>query len=149
MKKFNWGTGIFLAVTLFVIATLSVVSYLISLDFYLVSNDHYEEGVEYQQTIDGRERADQLDEKVVMLFDEEKVALNLIFPSDMINESLSGELIFYRPNDSNMDKKILLKLDDNRSQSVPMGTFEKGKWKMTLTWKVDSLEYIEEKTVII
>ncbi len=56
MKKFNWGTGIFLAVTLFVIATLSVVSYLISLDFYLVSNDHYEQGVEYQETIDGQQR---------------------------------------------------------------------------------------------
>ncbi|MFN1834498.1 FixH family protein [Balneola sp. MJW-20] len=149
MKKFNWGTGIFLAVTVFIIATLSVVSYLISLDFYLVSNDHYEQGVEYQQTIDSKERADKLDDKVVMLFDEENVALKMIFPPDMAREGLNGEVTFYRPNDSGMDRKIRLQLNEDRTQSVSMRDFEKGKWIMTLSWEVDSLTYIEEKTVII
>jgi hypothetical protein len=52
-EKFNWGSGITIAIVVFVLATLSTVSYLISLEFYLVSEDHYEEGVQYQETIDG------------------------------------------------------------------------------------------------
>lgn len=150
MKKFNWGTGIFLAVTVFIIATLSVVSYLISLDFYMVNENHYEEATEYQETIDSRQRAEDLEERVVILFDEKQLALRVIFPPEMTSaDSLSGEIIFYRPNDSAMDRKVILDLDENRSQVVPMTKFAKGKWIMNLTWQADTLTYLEEKTILI
>ena len=148
-KKFNWGTGLFLTVTVFIIGTLSVVSYLISLDFYMVNDNHYEEAVNYQQTIDSRQRAENLENKVVMLFDEEKVALKVIFPEEMVNASLSGTIEFYRPNDSGMDRIAKLKLDENRTQMIPMSDFTKGKWVMKLSWEADSLSYLEEKTILI
>lgn len=150
MKKFNWGTGIFLAVTIFIIATLSVVSYLISLDFYMVNENHYEEAAEYQQTIDSKQRAENLEERVVVLFDEKKVALKVIFPPAITSaDSLKGEFIFYRPNDSSLDRRVILDLDENRSQVIPMTKFTKGKWIMNLSWKADTLTYLEEKTILI
>lgn len=149
MKKFNWGTGIFLAVTVFVIATLSVVSYFISLDFYLVSNDHYEEGVEYQTTIDGQERARNLENPVLVLFDEPTVSIKIFFPEELRTDSLSGSATFYRPNDSELDRKYSLQINEDGQQIIPVSDFEKGRWKLTLEWKQDSLIYIEEKNIFI
>lgn len=149
MKKFNWGTGIVLAVTLFIIATLSVVSYIISLDFYLVSNNHYEEGVEYQQTIDNKNRAQNLEKPVVVLFDESSTSIKLIFPQEILSDSLSGDVTFYRPNNPELDRKYKLSLDTQGLQTIPVGDFEKGRWKLSVEWEADSLSYLEEKNIFI
>jgi nitrogen fixation protein FixH len=149
MKKFNWGTGIVLAVTLFIIATLSVVSYIISLDFYLVSNNHYEEGVEYQQTIDNKNRAQNLEKPVVVLFDEGSTSIKLIFPQEILSDSLSGDVTFYRPNNPELDRKYKLSLDTQGLQTIPVGDFEKGRWKLSVEWEADSLSYLEEKNIFI
>lgn len=149
MKKFNWGTGIFLAVTIFIIATLSVVSYMISLDFYLVSNDHYEKGVEYQETIDSKQRTANLDTPVLVLFDEPTVSIKITFPEKLRSDSLTGTITFYRPNNSDLDRVYKLEIDNNGRQTIPVGNFEKGRWKLTLEWKSDSLIYIEEKNILI
>lgn len=149
MKKFNWGSGIVLAVTLFIIATLSVVSYIISLDYYLVSSNHYEEGVEYQQTIDNKNRAQNLDNPVVVLFDEGSTSIKLIFPQEILSDSLSGSVTFYRPNDPDLDKKYNLSLNKEGLQTIPVIDFEKGRWKLTVEWEADSLTYIEEKNIFI
>lgn len=148
-EKFNWGTGIFLAITLFVIATLSVVSYLISLDFYLVSSDHYEQGVEYQETIDGQQRVKNLENPVLVLFDEPNVSIKITFPKELRSDSLSGSVTFYRPNDSELDRKYKLQIDEDGRQTIPVSDFEKGRWKLTLEWKQDSLIYIDEKNIFI
>lgn len=149
MRKFNWGTGIVLAVTIFIIATLSVVSYLISLDFYLVSKDHYQEGVEYQQTIDKKQRAENLETPVVVLFDEPTVSIKLIFPKEVLSDSLSGDITFYRPNNPELDKRYKLNLNPDGLQTIPVGEFEKGRWKLTVEWKADSLAYLKEKNIFI
>lgn len=149
MKKLNWGTGISLVITVFVIATLSVVSYIISLDFYLVSNDHYEKGVEYQQTIDGQLRADSLENPVVILFDEPTVSIKILFPEELRTDSLDGTINFYRPNDSALDRNYKLKLDETGRQIISVSDFAKGRWKLTLSWTSDSLSYIDEKNIFI
>lgn len=148
-EKFNWGTGIFLAITLFVIGTLSVLSYIISLDFYLVSKDHYEQGVEYQETIDGKNRAENLENPVLILFDEPSVSIILTFPKELRADSLSGSITFYRPNNSNLDRKFKLQIDENGRQFIPISNFEKGRWNLTLEWKQDSLVYISKKNIFI
>lgn len=149
MKKFNWGSGIVLAVVVFIIGTLSMVSYFISLDFYLVSNDHYEEGVEYQETIDKKKNAEELEHPVLVLFDEPSVSIKLIFPEALLTDSLSGEVIFYRPNAPSLDKKFKLELNESGSQTIPVQEFEKGRWKLTVEWKADSVSYIEQKNILI
>ncbi|MDX1640407.1 MAG: FixH family protein [Balneolaceae bacterium] len=149
MKKFNWGNGIFLAVTIFIIATLSVVSYIISLDFYLVSNNHYEEGVNYQETIDNKMRAENLENPVVVLFDESTTSIKIIFPDEIRREPLSGNIMFYRPNNPELDKKYELNLDIDGLQTIPVNEFEKGRWKLSVEWEADSLKYLEEKNIFI
>jgi len=149
MKKLNWGNGIFLAVTVFVIATLSVVSYLISLDFYMVSTDHYQEAVDYQETIDSKKNAAKLEEPVVVLFDEKTLSVDLYFPPVAAAAVDSGTVHFYRPNDSKLDKKVVLSLNREGKQRISVADFTKGKWVLSIEWKADSLNYLEKKSIII
>lgn len=149
MKSFDWGKGITLAITVFVIATLSVVSYIISLDFYLVNNNHYEEGVNYQQTIDSRERTEALDQPVVVLYDEARVAVKVVFPDEIVEIAQEGTIHLYRPNDSNLDMNLPIEFEGGSTHVIPMERMEKGKWILTINWTMNDLDYITEKVIII
>ncbi|MFY0696412.1 MAG: FixH family protein [Balneola sp.] len=148
MKKLNWGSGLALAITVFVIATLSVVSYLISLDFFLVTNEHYEEGVEYQQTIDQKKRSSELEDPVVIVFDEKLEALRVVFPNNFVGKA-QGDVKLYRPNNPEMDKKLPLSVNANGIQLISTSALEKGKWVLKIEWNADEKSYLEEKTIII
>ncbi len=149
MKSFNWGKGISLAIAIFVIATLSVVSYIISLDFYLVNNNHYEEGVNYQQTIDSRQRTEALDQPVVVLYDEARVAVKVVFPDEVVENAQEGTIKLYRPNDANLDMNLPIEFEGGSTHVIPMERMEKGKWVLTINWTMNDLDYITEKVIII
>lgn len=149
MFKFDWGKGIFIAITVFIIGILSMVSYFISLDFYMVNNNHYEAGVEYQDTIDSKERASLLEEPVVILFDEDRVALKVLFPDAILDKAEDGNIALYRPNDSSKDKELAIQFEAGNTHVIPMEFMDKGKWILTVTWKMDQLEYQEQKVIII
>jgi len=149
MKSFNWGKGITLAIVLFVIGTLSMVSYMISLDFYLVNNNHYEEGVNYQETIDSRERTKSMEEPIVVLFDEERIAVKVVFPDNVVENAQEGTIHLYRPNDSNLDMNLPIEFKGGSTHVIPMERMEKGKWVLTINWTMNDLDYIEEKVIII
>jgi len=148
VKNFNWGKGIALSITIFVIAMLSLVSYFISLDFFLVSNDHYEEGVQYQETIDSKSRSSHLADPVLVVFDEENVALRIVFPSELVGK-VQGDIKLYRPNDPTMDKSIPLSVNATGTQIIPVNDMAKGKWIMKISWVMGEQSYLEEKTIMI
>lgn len=148
MKKMNWGKGIALAITIFIIGTLSMVSYFISLDFFLVTNNHYEKGVEYQKTIESKERARQLENPVLVVFDEKTESLRIIFPNELIGKA-QGNINLYRPNNPKLDKRLPLQVNATGTQVIPVSEMEKGKWILTIEWTIDQLDYLEEKTIMI
>ena len=148
MKKFNWGSGIALAITVFVIGTLSMVSYFISLDFFLVTNEHYEEGVEYQQTIDERKRSADLKDPVVIVFDEKLEALRVVFPNKFVGKA-QGYIKLYPPNNPELDGEIPLSVNASGIQLISTSALEKGKWILKIEWNSDEQNYLEEKTVVI
>lgn len=148
MKKLNWGNGIALAITIFVIGTLSMVSYFISLDFFLVSNEHYQEGVDYQQTIDQRKHSSDLINPVLILFDEKLEALRIVFPNEFVGKA-QGNIKLYRPNDPKMDAKLPLSVNANGTQLISTSALKKGKWILKIEWSADEENYLEEKVIII
>lgn len=148
MKKFDWGKGITLAITVFVITTLSVVSYLISLDFFLVTNNHYEEAVEYQEVIDQKKRASELENPILVVFDEKIEALRIVFPNELVGKA-QGDIKLYRPNNPEMDAELPLKVNATGTQLISTRAMEKGKWVLSIEWEVEDTKYLEEKTVVI
>lgn len=85
----------------------------------------------------------------MVLFDEGSTSIKLIFPEEIRIDSLSGNVTFYRPNDPTLDKKYKLSLNTEGLQIIPVGDFEKGRWKLSVEWEADSLTYLEEKNIFI
>jgi hypothetical protein len=145
----NWGKGITISITVFVVATLSVVSYLISLDFYLVNQDHYEQGVHYQDVIDSKDRVQKLPEQVVILFDESRTALKIVFPDSVHNYAENGLMRLNRPNNPEIDKEVSILFEAGSTHIIPTEGLEKGKWNLDLSWELNGEEYLIEKDIIL
>lgn len=146
---FDWGKGLTVVIVLFICATLSVVAYIVSLDYYMVTENHYEKAENYQEHINRVEQAGALKEPVTIDFIKENGTVSVRFPSYFSETKVTGKIEFYRPNNPALDKTIDLDLDENFMQQVSTQDLAKGKWLVKIIWSSDTREYYKEKSIFI
>jgi|AntRauTorcE11898_2_1112593.scaffolds.fasta_scaffold06031_4 hypothetical protein len=146
---FNWGTGITVAIILFISITLGVVGYLVSLDYQMVAPNYYKKAKNYQQHIDRVELTNTLSEPVKIEFadDEQKIAIR--FPSSINHKDVSGTIELYRPGNSRLDQTIKLLLDDKNVQHIDTINLATGKWVVKVSWSSDDKNYYQEKSIFL
>lgn len=145
--KISWGTGIVIAIIIFMTITVATVIFMMNQDVDLVSDDYYEKGIKYQQQIDMENRSQRLKENVKMEWTGNMFEIS--FPEDYVNHTITGEILFYRPSDSKKDFKLPLSLME-RIQFVPVQGLEKGLWRVQLNWILDNKEnYYSETSFIL
>lgn len=146
-SKFNWGTGILIAIIVFMAITVSTVIYLMNQKVDLVTDNYYAKEIKYQQQIDMMNRTNEMGEAVTINSEEEFV--KIIFPKSLIEKKLTGTVQFYRPSDSGKDFTLPLVLDSSSQQLVPSKILQKGYWKVIVNWNQDSLDYVKESSFVI
>ncbi|MDZ7694919.1 MAG: FixH family protein [Balneolaceae bacterium] len=144
----NWGKGLAIVISLFVVTTLSVVFYLVSLDYYMVNENHYEQAVKYQQQINRIEHTTALDESV-SIRQLENQNIEIQFPDSLAALQPKGIVKLYRPSDSNLDRSFKLDLDVEGRQLIPGADLQKGKWMVQITWQSENKEYFQEAAVFL
>ena len=146
--KFNWGTGIFIFIILFMVTMLGVVYLSFQQDNDLVDESYYPKGMEYQQEIDGRVRAlalstlfsaEQINDEVIVTYPEEFKTMNFE----------KGEIFFYRPSAQKFDIKEEMKPGSDLKQTFPLSRFQTGKYIVKYSWIMGGEVYYDEKTIII
>jgi hypothetical protein len=145
--KFNWGTGIFLVLTVFILAIIFFYIYITNLDIKLVEDNYYEKELVYQERIDKIKNTSALSGKIRLL--KEPGVIILQFPHSDSIHSLSGSAWFYRPSDPDKDFTVPLQLNDSSSQVFDVSKLDKGKWMLKLEWEMGGKEYYYEEGVII
>ena len=148
-SRFNWGTGLAVAITLFVFTTLGVVGYLISLDFHVVAENYYEQAENYQQHIDRVEQSSELEEPVKIGLSADKKTVAITFPESEYVKGITGTVELYRPSDSSLDRVLKLDLNENRTQHIDAAKLLKGKWTVKLNWSLGSKEYYTQQNVFL
>lgn len=143
MKKISWGTGIVIAIIIFVVLVLVQTIYLMNQKVDLVEEDYYKKGIEYQKDIDVQKKTSELSEKV--RFDFNGQYLIISFPENLSDNKISGEILFYRPSDSGLDIKLPLQTD-SLSQIIPVSNLKKGFWRVKLRWQYDGQDYYDESS---
>lgn len=146
---FNWGKGITLVIVLFIIATLTVVAFIISLDYHMVTDNHYEKAENYQEHIDRVEQAGALEEPVEINYMGQEQLLQIRFPESLSDSEPRGTIELYRPNDASKDQKITLQLDGNGTQNIPGHNLLKGKWIVKVTWSTGPKSYYHQKSIFL
>lgn len=139
----NWGKGIFIFYSLFVIAILWVVVFSFSVDVNLVSDDYYQQELAYEDQIVRIKNTDSLVEKPTVILKNGYVELT--FPKDL---KVKGTILFFRPSDATKDIKIPIALGLNGKQEIAFSTQVAGLWKAKLTWSQDEKEYYQEFVIV-
>ena len=146
---FNWGTAITGAIILFIVTTLSVVAYLVSLDYYVVDKNYYEKAERYQQHIEQVEQASAMVEPVQIKLGGDKKMMTIAFPASVSVDDINGTVQLYRPSDSSLDRTLKLSLDDNRVQHIATGELISGKWIVKIQWAEASKKYFTQKDIFL
>lgn len=147
--KFSWGHGISLAIFLFVVATLSMVTYIVGLDYHLVSENHYEEAVQYQAQIDRIKQTRELNKEVTVSYSTQEEVIRVVFPEELFGSITSGTIELYRPDDSDKDQQFEIAVQKGNIQLVRADGLAKGRWYVKVRWDDREKGYYMEKSIFI
>lgn len=146
-SKWNWGKGIVLLISGFVLLKILLVYIVMIQKVDMVTDNYYEKDLLYQQEINRQKNVIELNEDVTLMFSEN--ILNVRLPEYNAEQKFNGSIYFYRPSDSSLDKQTSLKVDKNGRQLFDLSTFEKGVWKVQLKWSYNDKEFSYQQMIYI
>ena len=145
--KVNWGTGIVIALALF----MSFITYLVitmttdkAYNHDLVVEDYYKEELAYQEEIDAEENLKALSEKIVS-----KKAENgwlITFPKEIQNDKIKGTVFLYRPSNKQLDFDFPIVLSGS-NLLIPDERLLDGRWNITLDWEYGGKSYLYKESI--
>ena len=145
--KFNWGTGIFIFITLFLLTNAFVIYKSFQQRNDLVEEEYYPQGLEYQKQIDRFANANALIGKIKIT--EEAGELIISYPSEFKDKTVKGLVIFFRPSDEKADFQDSISFDKAMIQKIPVQNMVKGKYVAKFFWVMQGKEYAYESTLRI
>ena len=145
--KITWGTGIAIFFVIFVIALVSVVMKARKVDHSLVAENYYEHDLSYQEHYDKLKNVKIDSAYVGIQIHRNTRKLVLQFPeSDGI---ISGELLFFKPNNKSLDFEKPIITDSLHRQTVDISELAAGLWKIKVDWSNGQKSYFQEKRIQI
>ncbi|WP_370901234.1 FixH family protein [Chryseobacterium gossypii] len=148
MKNFSWGHGIVIALAAFIIFILSMLFLFPNgqKNSEMVTDNYYEEELQYQDVIDAKKRADTLQEKPV--YSQNKEGIKITFPQSHDNSNTTVKFVLNRTDDQNLDIKKSVQLDANKSFLIPSQVLKVGNYTLRLMWTKDKTDYRMDFDVI-
>ncbi len=145
--KFNWGTGIVLALIVMIGGMIVLVSIALRQNYDLVESDYYQKSVNYQQHIEEVKNTEALADKVKV--EQTADSLKLIFPSLSAVPNYSGEIHLYSPVEEKRDEVVKLKLNDRFSQVISLKNMKRGRYAVKINWSANSVPYYQEQEITV
>ena len=143
-----WPLGITVVLVLMIVNTIIFIFYLQDVNFDLVTDDYYQEGLAYQERIDRINNSNRLSEKVQIKLKTASV-LEINFPKSLNLEEIQGNIVFFRPDARELDQTFSVALDSMGIQELEVSDFKRGNWKVKLLWNDNSKNYYDEVAIFI
>ncbi|MCI2229016.1 FixH family protein [Polaribacter sp. MSW13] len=146
--KFNWGTGIVIAIVafmgfiLYMVITMSTDK---TYSYDLVTEKYYQQELKYQNEIDAEENASKLDENISVL--KTKDGLQIKFPSNFFPKKIKGKVFLYRPSNKQLDFEIPISIS-NTYLLVPEKRLLDGRWNIIVSWNYKNKDYLFKKEIV-
>jgi len=139
--KFTWGHGLVVALGCFMAFILTLV--LLSGNMgEMMDEDYYVKTIKYQNDIDAAARANSLQQKPEIVKQANGYLLRFFS-----NTTQNGEILLLRPNNSEQDLAIPLKLNDRGEQLIHAVKLIDGDYEAFIRWKQDGRDYLIKKTL--
>ncbi|GAL85920.1 hypothetical protein MYP_3149 [Sporocytophaga myxococcoides] len=142
----SWGYRI-------TILTLGFVSFMTFLvisafrqEFDLVTEDYYGKELQFQNQIEKQSNQMQLKDSLSCIVSDNNVIIK--FPDELIQNNITGEVLFFRPSDAGKDVKRLIN-SKNGVEVFRKELFQKGYYKVQVDYSSGGKKYYYEKSIII
>jgi hypothetical protein len=112
----------------------------------LESKDYYLQELKYQDKLEAIENTGKLSWSIDHSVDAENVILTI--PSENAN-SMSGEIYFFCPSNSDNDVKVKMNFDKDGKQIISKSKLKAGAYKLKLSWSVKGKDYFTEEVITI
>lgn len=145
--KINWGWGIAIFFSIFVVSLVYFVIKSTTYDNSLVEKDYYAKDIAYQEHYDKLKNSSALKKDLSITELPQKEAVRLQFPTDLGKPS--GTIHFFNPAKSELDFTLDIAADTNQSQLIPIADLKKGLWKVKVDWQADGKAFYKEEAVVL
>ncbi|NND76641.1 MAG: hypothetical protein HKN39_00465 [Flavobacteriales bacterium] len=144
--KFNWGTGITIAIIAFMAFILFMVFKATSTNADLEAPDYYDQEIKYQTRIDAKDNADALDGELKV--EQTSNAIIFTFPNDISDRIDLGTIHFFRPDNASHDRVFEIDVK-NGMQAIPSNELYGGRYSVKIEWKANDKDFYVERTLNI
>lgn len=145
--KFNWGTGIVVAIVAFIGFIMFMVVTMLTdkqYDHDFVTEKYYQKELKYQDNIDAIKNAKSLEEKIKI--QRAKNGLNIIFPSNFSPNDIKGKVFLYRPSNKKLDFETPISIT-NTYLLVPETNLLGGRWNIEVFFKYKGKDYLHQEQI--
>ena len=146
--KMNWGTLIGIVYLAFVGGMIMLAFKSSEQKLELVTDNYYEEAVNYQNRIDAKNNASNSASLLSINYINSSNELE-IKTSNVNGRRLSGSLNFYKPDKAAEDYNLNFELRSSGTQIIPLKKMAHGYWKVIATWKDEEKSFYKEKKIFI
>lgn len=146
--KSLWPYGLIAFFVLFGTWLAIFVSVAVSNSSELVAADYYEQEIRYQERIDSLQRATAAG-GLAMEFDQTHSVLKVRLPAQHAGGEIDGYFKFYRPNNSQLDRRVKLAPDDAGGQSLSTTELSDGVWKLEAHWQVKGENFYASTNLVL
>lgn len=147
MMKINWGTGIAIFFSLFVLTLVFQVIKSTQYDNSLVSDQYYADDINYQKHYNKLVNSQQLKEELKIAKTDKGDYVELVFPEEL--SQVEGNIHFFCPSDSKGDFKLPISVSEKGKQVVPVEGLKKGLWRVKIDFEAGGKAYYKEEPIIL
>ena len=143
--KINWGTGIVIVIAAFISFIMYFVITMSTNNKYsydLVTDNYYQQELQYQKQIDAEKNAKNLIENVKLKHSEFGLTVN--FPKDLDYKMINGKVFLYRPSNKQLDFEIPISIS-KPYLLVPEKRLLDGRWNIIVSWTYEKKDYLFKK----
>lgn len=144
--KFNWGSGIFIFLVMFLVAAGIFIAFAMRQDVNLVHEDYYERGVDYTNQMNAEARSHIYEDSVEVRFEGDFLLLD--FHRNPTMKIDSGNVLLFRPSSSSLDIKIPLNVEEI-TMKISGSELYRGRYILKLSWYSEGLKYELDKAVTV
>lgn len=147
MKKFNWGWGIAIFYSVFVVFMVLMVWNASNQKIEMVTENYYTKELAFQKLLEKENRTNGLAEQLQWQVQPGKVVLK--FPGAGSGKTVKAQILFYRPSDSSRDFTVNVTSDSEGTSVVESDKFIKGRYRMQVDWNAGNETYYKEGVINI
>ncbi|KZE76570.1 cytochrome C oxidase Cbb3 [Myroides marinus] len=148
--KFNFGTGIVIAMGLFMVFILQYVIRVQmdkKFDNELVTENYYQQEIEVDGRHDREVAALKLDKKLT-IETTKSGDISIVFPSDFDAKNITGKIFLYRPSNQRLDFDMPISLSSS-NLLIPNNTLVDGRWDISVEWSYDGADYRNKQSLTV